>query len=82
MNKLSGAEFDDAYMQQQVKDHQTTILLFQTEANSGQDTKLKAFAAETLPILQHHLQMAQDIALIGLAHRADRAVAHSETDVL
>jgi putative membrane protein len=59
LKKLSGAEFDRAYMKQQVQDHEKTIQLFQKEANSGQDAKLKAFAADTLPTLQHHLQMAQ-----------------------
>ena len=61
LKKLSGAEFDNAYMQQQVQDHRTTIQLFQKEASSGQNASLKAFAAETLPTLQRHLQMAQGI---------------------
>jgi putative membrane protein len=61
LKKMSGAEFDRSYMQGQIEDHEKTVQLFQKEAKSGQDAKLKAFAAETLPTLQHHLQMAQSI---------------------
>jgi len=35
---------------------------FQTQANEGTDTDIKAFAAKTLPTLQGHLQMARDVA--------------------
>ena len=41
------------------RDHQETVQLFRTEAGSGQDPALKAFAQKTLPILEQHLQMAQ-----------------------
>jgi putative membrane protein len=62
LTKLSGAEFDSAYMNQMFKDHQKTVSLFQQEANGGQDPDLKAFAAKTLPNLQQHLQQAQSLA--------------------
>jgi putative membrane protein len=61
LKKMSGAEFDRSYMKGQIEDHEKTVQLFQKEAKSGQDPKLKAFAADTLPVLQHHLQMAQGI---------------------
>jgi putative membrane protein len=60
---LSGAAFDRAYVRDEIKDHKTMIALFQKEANSGQDPELKAFASQTLPSLQRHLQMAQKIAV-------------------
>ena len=61
LSKLNGAAFDRTYAQEEVKDHKETIALFEKEAKSGQDPKLKAFAAETLPTLQRHLQLAQQI---------------------
>ncbi|MES1196588.1 MAG: DUF4142 domain-containing protein, partial [Steroidobacter sp.] len=61
MEKLSGAGFDAEYMQGQVKDHQQTVQLLQTEINSGQDAKVKAFAKQTLTAVQHHLEMAQQL---------------------
>ena len=56
---LNGAAFDQAYAQAELRDHQETVALFQQEAASGQDPDLKAFAQQTLPTLQQHLQMAQ-----------------------
>jgi putative membrane protein len=62
LSKLSGPNFDQAYMNQMVQDHQKTISLFQREAEQGQDPDLKAFATKTLPTLQQHLQQAQSLA--------------------
>ena len=58
----SGDEFDRAYMQQMVKDHQAAIELFQKQAQDGQNAQLKQFAQQTLPKLQDHLRMAQQIS--------------------
>lgn len=56
---VNGTAFDQAYAQDELRDHQETVELFQKEASSGEDPALKAFAQKTLPILQQHLQMAQ-----------------------
>lgn len=56
---LTGAAFDRTYAQQEVRDHQQDIALFQQEAESGHDPALKQFAQKTLPTLRQHLQMAQ-----------------------
>ena len=60
LSGLSGAEFDRAYMQNMVKDHQKDISEFQKEANNGSNADLKGFAAQTLPTLQEHLRMAKE----------------------
>src|SRR6185437_1039946 len=57
----SGTAFDSAYARDMVQDHQQDVADFQKEASSGQDPALKAFAQKYLPVLQHHLQMAQQI---------------------
>ncbi len=62
LNGLSGSKFDKQYTEMQLRDHEKTIKLFEKEANSGQDPQLKQFAQQTLPILQGHLQMAQQMA--------------------
>ena len=59
LSKLSGAQFDKAYMQDMVEDHKKDVAEFQKEANSGKDPAVKNFAQQTLPVLQQHLQMAQ-----------------------
>jgi putative membrane protein len=58
---LSGAAFDQAYVQAQVADHQQTAQLFEYEIGSGQDADLKNFASQTLPVVLQHLEMAQHI---------------------
>ena len=59
MQKLSGAEFDRAYMDHMVKDHKKDIAEFKKQASSGKDPEIKAFAAKTLPTLQEHLKLAE-----------------------
>jgi putative membrane protein len=59
--KLSGTAFDRAYMQGMVADHQKAVADFTTEANAGKDPEVKAWATKTLPTLQMHLKMAQDL---------------------
>jgi putative membrane protein len=59
--KLSGAEFDRAYMDEMVKDHRTDVKNFQREASGAKDPDVKAFAAKTLPTLQEHLKQAESV---------------------
>jgi putative membrane protein len=59
LTTANGAEFDLAYLQGQVIEHQKTVQLLEYEIGSGQDTDLKNFAAEILPIVLQHLRAAQ-----------------------
>jgi len=59
MSKMKREEFDKTYIDYMVKDHKEDIELFKKEAQEGKDAELKAFAAKHVPILEHHLQMAQ-----------------------
>ena len=59
MQKLSGAEFDKAYMDHMVKDHKKDVAEFRKQASSGKDPDLKAFAAKPLPTLEEHLKLAE-----------------------
>jgi putative membrane protein len=59
LSKLSGAEFDRAYMQEMVSDHRMDVNEFRRESKSGADSDVKGWAAKTLPTLEHHLQMAE-----------------------
>jgi putative membrane protein len=61
LREKSGEDFDETYMEQQVDAHQKMIDLFEKAANDSQDADVKAFAQQTLPALQQHLQMAKDI---------------------
>lgn len=61
LSKLSGADFDKAYLKDQLKDHQTDVQEFKDEAQNGTDPNVKTFASTALPVLQHHLEMVKDL---------------------
>jgi putative membrane protein len=61
LSKLSGSDFDKAYLKDQVKDHQQDVSEFQSEAQGGTDPNVKQFAVKTLPVLQDHLSMVKDL---------------------
>jgi putative membrane protein len=44
-----------------VKDHKKDVKEFQTASKDLKDPELKAWAQKTLPILQEHLQMAEQM---------------------
>lgn len=62
LKNLSGEKFDRQYIAMMVKEHKQSVDLYQKQAKSGKTEELKAFAKETLPTLQEHLKMAQDVA--------------------
>ena len=61
LGKLSGAEFDRAYVKEMVKDHEADVKEFDRESKSGSNPQVKAFASKTLPTLQEHLRLIKDI---------------------
>jgi putative membrane protein len=61
LSKLSGKDFDKAYVDAMVDGHQKTLDLLNGEAKDGKDAELKAFAAETAPTVKMHLDMITKI---------------------
>jgi putative membrane protein len=61
LSRLSGTSFDAAYKQAMIDSHNQAIALFQAQSQQGQDPELKAWAAQTLPNLQAHLQMVNQM---------------------
>jgi len=61
LGKLSGAEFNEEYIDDQVEAHEDAVDLFKRYATEGENADLKAWAAKTLPALEHHYKMAQDL---------------------
>ena len=59
--KKSGKELDADYLGKMVSDHQDAVKLFTKEGVKGSDVETMAFARDTLPKLQHHLDMALDL---------------------
>lgn len=61
LSKLSGADFDKAYVKAMIEDHEKDVEEFQEQAKSGTDADVKAFAAKTLPTLQSHLETIKGV---------------------
>lgn len=61
LKSLNGADFDKQYRSDQLSAHKDAVSLFQRYAKGGENASLKEWAAKTLPALEHHLQMAQEI---------------------
>jgi putative membrane protein len=55
----SGAEFDQAYMNEMVSDHEHDVAAFEDYVENAKDPELRSFAEETLPTLKEHLEQAK-----------------------
>jgi putative membrane protein len=58
---VSGADFDKTYARDMVKDHKKDVKEFDSATKDLSDPDLRAWAQKTLPVLQEHLRMAQDM---------------------
>lgn len=61
LRRLSGTEFDKAFMGLMVEDHQKAVTLFETASRQAKDEQVKTFAEKTLPVLKEHLEKARDL---------------------
>jgi len=61
LSQKSGKDFDKAYMDLMVEDHQEDVDDFRDAANRAHDADVKAWAADKLPVLEQHLQKAKEI---------------------
>jgi len=59
MSKMSGKEFDKAYIDMMVNDHNKVVDAFRNENERTNDAELKSFTAETLPVLTKHQEQAK-----------------------
>jgi putative membrane protein len=61
LSKMTGKDFDKAYVDAMVDGHKKTLDLMNDEAKNGKDADLKAFAAKTAPTVQMHLDAINKI---------------------
>ena len=59
--KMSGDAFDHAYIVAMVNGHREAVTAFRTEARTGKDAEIKAWAEKTLPTIEDHLKVAQSL---------------------
>jgi putative membrane protein len=60
LERVRGAEFDRAYLDEMVKHHEKDIQEFERAARSD-NAQVRAFAERTLPTLRRHLEQAQQL---------------------
>lgn len=61
MNAVTGTDFDKAYIDMMVDDHNDDVSDFTKEAKESTDNDVQSFANKTLPVLQTHLDSAKAI---------------------
>jgi hypothetical protein len=61
LEKMNGAAFDRAYVDEMVKSHEKGVAEFERAAQSTTNTQLRGFVEKTLPVLRQHLEMAQQL---------------------
>ena len=57
----NGKDFSSDFDSDQVSAHKDAVSLFERYAKGGDNADLKDWAGKTLPTLQHHLEMAQNL---------------------
>jgi putative membrane protein len=62
LGRLKEVDFDKEYVKVQLAAHKDAVALFGAESKSGKDADLKQFASTTLPTLQEHLGMVQQLS--------------------
>lgn len=61
LGQLQGADFSTEYIDAQVEAHAQAVDLFMRYAQGGENADMKAFAVKTLPTLEHHYKMVQEM---------------------
>lgn len=61
LSSKTGKDFDKAYMDLMVEDHEEDIDLFEKQAEHGKDADIKTLASGKIATLKHHLEMAKGI---------------------
>jgi putative membrane protein len=61
MQKMKGAEFDNAYLKDMLSDHEKDVAMFEKESMKGGDADVKMFASNTLPTLREHLEQVRSL---------------------
>jgi putative membrane protein len=61
LESLTGDQFDQGYLSDMASDHTQAVSEFETASQNLSDPDLKKFATKTLPTLQKHSKMAQEL---------------------
>ncbi len=80
LKKLSGAKLNKTYLRDELTGHKQVISDFESEIEHGQNDAAKNYAAQTLPTLQDHIRIAEDVA--GKMGMSGKAGLSQESDAI
>ncbi|MFG1426669.1 DUF4142 domain-containing protein [Roseixanthobacter glucoisosaccharinicivorans] len=63
LKAATGADFDTLFVQMQTRAHEAAIGIFASFAKEGDQTVLKDYAGQTLPVLERHLEEIRQIQI-------------------
>jgi putative membrane protein len=61
LSRLSGMDFDEAYVKGRLKECQQQVNQYDREVAGGADPDIKEYAGNTLPILKEHLEAVKAV---------------------
>jgi putative membrane protein len=61
LNKKSGSEFDQEFVEHMIDEHEKDIKMFEKAASDAKDPEIRAFASKHVGHLREHLQTAQGL---------------------
>jgi putative membrane protein len=61
LNKKSGSEFDQEFVEHMIDEHEKDIKMFEKAASDAKDPEVRAFASKHVGHLREHLQTAQSL---------------------
>jgi len=79
LGSVSSADFDQAYLNDQVDGHQSALNVMQRYAKDGDTEPLKQFAAATAPTVQQHLDKAKAL-LAALSHAGTNSATNAASN--
>ena len=62
LDNLNGAQFNEAFLNANVRDHKNALAEFkEARASLGSDPDMKVYIDQTIPVLESHLKMAENL---------------------
>jgi putative membrane protein len=73
LDNLKGAEFNETFLRMDIRDHEKALADFRrAKSEFSSDPDVKVYIDETIPVLESHLKMAQNL------HRDDKVMGSRE----
>jgi len=61
LQSINALQFDRAYMTAMIQDHQNDVAKFQSQSSAAHSAPVRSLIANTLPVLQQHLDLARQV---------------------